>query len=182
MSSLTRYFEWFLWHSRLLILVAVLASLVVAAGMFFVSTVDAWHLIASLGPYADPGLAPAARASLRAAILTDLVEVVDGYLLAAVLIIFALGLYELFVDKIDLAEGSDIGKRLLLVRSLDDLKDRLAQVILLILVVKFFQAALQLKYLNSGDLVLLAFSVLVVSAALYLSGRIKVGKPPDNKA
>lgn len=176
MSNPSELFERGLWHSRLFILIAVVASLVVAAGMFFVSTVDVFFLLGSLGPYADATLSATARSSLRAAILTDLVEVVDGYLLAAVMLIFALGLYELFVGKIALAEGSEIGKRLLLVRSLDDLKDRLAQVVLLILVVKFFQAALQLKYPNTADLLILAFSVLVISGALYLSGRIKAGK------
>ena len=71
-------------------------------------------------------------------IVAHVVEVVDGYLLAAIMLIFALGLYELFVSRIEIAEGSEFAERLLLIRSLDDLKDRLAKVVLLILVVKFF--------------------------------------------
>jgi hypothetical protein len=47
------------------------------------------------------------------------------------MLIFALGLYELFVSRIEIAEGSEFAERRLLIRSLDDLKDHLAKVVLL---------------------------------------------------
>jgi uncharacterized membrane protein YqhA len=34
-------------------------------------------------------------------------KAVDGYLIAAILIVFPLGLYELFVGKLDVAERSE---------------------------------------------------------------------------
>jgi uncharacterized membrane protein YqhA len=97
------------------------------------------------------------------------VEVVDGYLVATIMFIFSLGLYELFVSRIDAAEGSEFAQRVLLIRSLDDLKDRLAKLVLLILVVKFFEHALILKYTGPLDLLQLAGGVLLVSLALYFS-------------
>jgi uncharacterized membrane protein YqhA len=100
--------------------------------------------------------------------VAHVVEVVDGYLLAAIMLIFALGLYELFVSRIEIAEGSEFAERLLLIRSLDDLKDRLAKVVLLILVVKFFEYAIALRIDRALDLLWLGLSIALVSAALVL--------------
>jgi len=167
--SLERRFESLLWNSRLIVLVAVIASLVVSGAMFYVATIDVIGLVSHLGAYADLHLAVDARAALRASTVTHVVEVVDGYLLAAIMLIFALGLYELFVSRIEVAEGSEFAARLLLIRSMDDLKDRLAKVVLLILVVKFFEYALQIQIRSPLDLLYLALGTLLVSGALWLS-------------
>lgn len=167
-------FEKLLWHSRLVVLVAVVASLIVSFCMFFVSTVDVIGLVEHMLHYAQTSPSSPERAELRSLIVAHVVEAVDGYLLATIMLIFALGLYELFVSRIDIAEGSEFAARLLLIRSLDDLKDRLAKVVLLILVVKFFEYALQLSFKTPLDLLLLAIGVLLVSTAVWLS---HAGKP-----
>lgn len=164
-------FEKGLWYSRLVVLVAVLASLAVSFCMFFVSTVDVFGLLGHMLHYAET--TGEQRIEARATIVTHVVEVVDGYLLATIMLIFALGLYELFVSRLDIAEGSEVAERLLLIRSLDDLKDRLAKVVLLILVVKFFEYALQLQIKTSLELLWLALGVMLVAAALWLTH----GKP-----
>jgi uncharacterized membrane protein YqhA len=160
-------FERLLWGSRLIVLLAVVASLVVAVGMFWVSTVDVVALVQHMVHYA--AVHGAERAALRSTIVAHVVEAVDGYLLASIMLIFSLGLYELFVSRIDMAEGSEFAERVLLIRSLDDLKDRLAKVVLLILVVKFFEYALQLSFKTPLDLLYMALGVLLVSGALWLS-------------
>lgn len=166
-----RYFESLLWNSRLVVLVAVVASLVVSLAMFYVATVDVVALMGHLAHYHDLSLGPDARADLRGLVVAHVVEVVDGYLLAAIMLIFSLGLYELFVSRIEAAEGSEFASRLLLIRSLDDLKDRLAKVVLLILVVKFFEFALQLSFDRPLDLLYLALGIGLVAAAVALSSR-----------
>ena len=158
-------FEKALWNSRLVVLVAVVASLFVAFAMFYVATVDVVGLAERAitywpGPEADKH---------RAELIRAVVEVVDGYLLATIMLIFALGLYELFVSRIDVAEGSEFASRLLLIRSLDDLKDRLAKVVLLILVVKFFAYALETEFKTPLDLLYLAAGTLLVAGAIKLS-------------
>jgi len=179
--SIERRFEAFLWNSRLVVLVAVVASVIVSCAMFFVATIDVVELVRHLGAYADFHLAPEARMALRAATVTHVVEVVDGYLLAAIMLIFALGLYELFVSRIEAAEGSEFASRLLLIRSMDDLKNRLAKVVLLILVVKFFEYALQISIESAVELLYLALGTLLVSGALWLS-HSKESVPPHRPA
>ena len=164
-----RQFESLLWNSRLVVLIAVLGSLAVALAMFYVATMDVLYLLAHLREYGDLSMDVDARAALRGQTVAHVVEVVDGYLLAAIMLIFSLGLYELFVSRIDIAEGSEFAERVLLIRSLDDLKDRLAKVVLLILVVKFFEYALGIPIITPVDLLYLAFGIVAVSAALALS-------------
>ena len=114
---------------------------------------------------------------MRANAVTAIVEAVDGHLIPAILVIFALGLYELFVSKLDPAEMSEVLPRLLLIRNLDELKDRIAGLVLLVLVIEFFQRALKLEHENPLDLLYFATGVLLVSGALYLGSR----KPAKGK-
>src|SRR3569833_1703687 len=103
--KLEKIFEGLLWDSRFVVLVAVIASLLASFSMFYIATVDAYYMISHLLEYASPALEAEQRNALRSETNTHVVEIVDGYLLATVMLIFGLGLYELFISKIDKAEG-----------------------------------------------------------------------------
>ncbi len=169
MKSIERIFESMLWNSRFVVVLAVVASLITAMAVFFIATVDAWYLVGHVFEYASPNLADTARAEFRAASITHVVEIIDGYLLAAVLLIFALGLYELFISRIDVAEGNDASQNVLLINSLDDLKNRLAKVVLMILIVKFFEHAIGMAFSSALELLYLAGGIALIGLALYLS-------------
>ena len=168
---LERAFEWILWNSRLVVVIAVVASLAVALGALWVSTVDALHLLGQMAQYHEPEATAMGLThdAMRSLIVGHVVSVIDGYLLAVIMLIFALGLYELFVSRIEVAEKSELASRVLLIKSLDDLKDRLAKVVLLIMVVKFFEIAIGVKIERPLDLLYLALGIALVAAALWLS-------------
>jgi uncharacterized membrane protein YqhA len=128
-----------------------------------------WNLVMHVLHYADADLTNEARKALHDSTVTHIVEVVDGYLLATVMLIFSLGLYELFISDIDQAHGSKASSKILVIGSLDDLKSRLAKVILMILIVTLFEEALNIKIENPLDLLYLGASIALVAAALYLS-------------
>ncbi|RMH11223.1 MAG: YqhA family protein [Gammaproteobacteria bacterium] len=163
-----RLFESILWKSRLIVLVAVVASMLVSLAMFFMATVDALSMVSHLGDYlsASPG---EERIHLRSLNVTHIVEIVDGYLLAVVLLIFSLGLYELFVSKIDEAENSETASNVLMIHSLDDLKARLAKVVIMILIVKFFEHTASMKFGSMLDLLMLAGGIALLGVALFLT-------------
>ncbi len=169
MKTVERVFERVLWESRLLVVLAVITSLLVSLGVLFVTTVDVWYLLREAAQFANTNLPDEVRGPLRTNVIGSVVIVLDGYLLAVALLIFALGLYELFINKIEVAEGSMFAERLLLMRSFDDLKDRLAKIVILMLVVKFFEYALQMKYASPLDLLYLAVGILLIGAALWLT-------------
>lgn len=169
MKRYEQIFEGVLWQSRLIVLMAVVVSVAASLSMFFIATVDAVYTIAHLTHYASPALDDAARTSLRGTTVAHVVEVVDGYLLGTILLIFGLGLYELFISKIDMAERSETSSSVLLIRSLDDLKSRLAKVILLILIVKFFEKAIDMDFDTPLNLLYLAIGIVLIGAAIYIT-------------
>ncbi len=169
MKSLETLFENFLWSSRLVVLTAVLSSLLASLAMFYMATVDAFYMVSHLSHYADSAMDATARTALHAETVTHIVEIVDGYLLATVLLIFALGLYELFISEIDAAEGAETSSSVLLIKSLDDLKARLAKVILMILIVKFFEHTVSMHFETPLDLLYMAGGIALIGLALYLS-------------
>ena len=168
-NILERGFESLLWRSRLIVLSAVIASLLASLAMFYMATVDAWFMLSHLGDYASPELQGEARAAFRSQTVTHVVEIIDGYLLATVLLIFSLGLYELFISKIDEAEGEERASKVLVIHSLDDLKARLSKVVLMILIVKFFEHAIGMQFDSMLDLLYLSIGIAFVGLALYLS-------------
>ena len=169
MKALERIFESLLWDSRLIVIVAVITSLITSLAMFYIATADAYFMISHLGDYISSGLSQEARSAMRATTVTHVVEIVDGYLLATILLIFSLGLYELFIGKIEKAEQSETSSSVLLIHSLDDLKNRLAKVILMILIVKFFEHAIAMKFNDALDLLFLAGGIALIGVALYLT-------------
>lgn len=169
MKRYERIFEGLLWDSRFVVIFAVVASLFSALAMFYMATVDAYFMLSHLVDYASPALDMASRYALRSTTITHVVEIVDGYLLATVLLIFSLGLYELFISKIDMAQGSETSSNVLLINSLDDLKNRLAKVILMILIVKFFENAISMNFDSPMSLLMLAGGISLLGLALYLS-------------
>ncbi len=169
MKLIENLFESFLWNTRLMVIAAVLASLAAAIAVLYMASVDAWIMISHLGEYMSPELGTLARAKLRSTTITHVVEIIDGYLLATVLLIFALGLYELFISKIEQATKSEGASKILVIRNLDDLKGRLAKVILMILIVKYFEHALNMTFDDAKDLLYFAGGIALLGLALYLS-------------
>lgn len=169
MKFIESLFEGGLWNSRFVILAAVLGSLLAGFAIFYMATVDVWNLVQHVMHYGDAEMNEASRKVLHDDTVSHIVEVVDGYLLATVMLIFSLGLYELFISDIDQAHGSRASSKILVINSLDDLKGRLAKVILMILIVTLFEEALSLKIENPLDLLYLGASIALVAASLYLS-------------
>jgi uncharacterized membrane protein YqhA len=171
----TYWFQWLLWNSRYVIIVAVVASMVVALAVFVLAAADVFTLFGYLHEYLTDFDGTHAEHA-RAHVLTSIVGFLDAVLFAAILFIFALGLYELFIGRIEPAEGSKFAERLLLIRSIDDLKDRLAKVIFLILIVKYFELAITWKVTTSLDLLYFALGIALISVGLFLT------KPKDPKS
>ena len=169
MRFLEALFEAALWRSRYMVVIAVIASMAAGMAVLYMATVDVVYLVAHVLHYADMSLATDARKAIHDETITHVVEVVDGYLLATFMLIFSLGLYELFVSDIDEAHGSRASSKILVINNLDDLKQRLAKVILMILIVTLFEKALQIKMDSPLDLLYLGGGIALIGVALYFT-------------
>jgi uncharacterized membrane protein YqhA len=139
MSYLVKVFEWVLWESRLIVLIAVIASIASAVVLIAFGTMDIYVVIKlvgkALGNHDE-------FAAIQYKVLSTIVSAMDLYLIATVLLIFGLGLYELFINKIDRIEFDESSSGILKIHSLDELKAKLLGVIHVVLVVYFFKYAL----------------------------------------
>ena len=181
MKLIETLFEGSLWSSRFIVLSAVLGSLFAGFVIFYMATVDVVYLAQHMLHYADSDMTEEARKLLHDRTVSHIVEVVDGYLLATVLLIFSFGLYELFISEIDQAKGSEGSSRVLVINSLDDLKARLAKVIMMIMIVTLFEESLNMKMGSPIDLVYMGGAIICVALALYLTHGGERGAKNDHE-
>ena len=171
MKCVEERWERALWASRMIVLVAVVCSLLLALVALVLGAADTLAVVADLIGYLSPTAQPSTRESLRGDLVASIVKAVDAFLIGAVLVVVALGLYELFINRIESTEGSESAARVLLIRNLDDLKDRMSRLVLLILIVEFFGMALRLSVQGALDLLLLALGIFLVAASVFLTTR-----------
>ncbi len=159
---LERLFEGFLWKSRLMVLFAVVMGLVSSLLLFFLGTFDIFKVILKVASI------NISKEIYKEAVAT-IVGAIDIYLIATVLIIFSLGIYELFISRIDQAMEDEKSSKILAITNLEDLKEKLAKVVLMVLVVTFFKYAIHVPYKTSLELLYLAAGTLMLALALYYS-------------
>jgi uncharacterized membrane protein YqhA len=162
-SLLERAFEGTLWNGRLFILLAVIFSMIGAIILFVVASTDIYHVaVDTVGVY----FGGAHPEDFHEMVVGGIIGAVDLYLMAVVMLIFSFGLYELFISEIDQAKNSGASK-ILEIHSLDELKDKLAKVIVMVLVVSFFQRVLHTEYHGAQELLYFAGSILALALALH---------------
>ena len=164
---IVKVFESCLFHSRFITLFAVLGALFSSVIMFILGTMKIANTAAIFWGQIT-GVQDASYG--QGALVALFVSSVDIYLFATVLLIFSTGLYELFISKIRPAsQHSESRPHWLEVSSLDDLKSSLGKVILMILIVWFFEKSLIIEYHTALDLLYLGVGILLVSGALYMT-------------
>jgi uncharacterized membrane protein YqhA len=161
--ALETIFETFLFNSRLIVILAVVGSLVSAVLMFVHGVIVIYKT--ALEFFHHPMGSHEGGEEMSIALISS----VDTFLFATVLLIFAMGIYELFISKIDPASRhEDSRPNWLEIHSLDDLKGAVGKVILMILIVRLFETAVKMKYDQPLHLLWLGLAILFVAAALYL--------------
>lgn len=158
-----RFFENALWSSRLFSMFAVIFSLFGAIILFLIASLDVWNVMVLIF---DMTFHHAHPEHLHEDVVAAIIGAIDLYLIAIVLLIFSFGVYELFISKIDAAEIEG-GSKVLQIHSLDQLKDKIAKVIVMVLVVNFFQRVLHTDYNGALEMLYFSASILLLAVALY---------------
>ena len=161
---LEKIFESGLWSSRLITILAVIFSILAAFALFALASADLYHVLVATYQYFFMGVHPE---NFHADVVAEIIGAIDLYLIAVVLLIFGFGIYELFISDIDVAKGTG-GEKILYVSSLDELKDKIAKVIVMVLVVSFFQRVLHTEYKGAQEMFYFAISITALSLGLFL--------------
>ena len=144
--------------SRFLIIIAVIAIFLIGTALLIYGAAETYTLIA--------GLFAGAGGKGSKALLLGAIEMVDLFLLATVLYVIAVGLYELFIDdQLPLPEWLEI-------HTLDDLKEKLIGVVVVVMAVLFLGQLIswdgQRELLGYGAAV-----ALVIAALTYFTSQKK---------
>jgi|AAUQ01.1.fsa_nt_gi uncharacterized membrane protein YqhA len=163
-SIIETIFESILWNSRFFVVLAVIFSMIGGIGLLIVASLDIIHVVQLIysNYFGSAGHIP----NFHEKIVAELIGAVDLYLIAIVLFIFGFGLYELFISQIDIAQMS-AASRILEIKSLDELKDKLAKVIIMVLIVGFFKRAMNTTYNGPLEMLYLAGAILGLALAFY---------------
>ena len=156
-------FEDILYYSRYFAFIAVVGAILSS----FILFIQGFGLIIKglIGFFNDPY-------ERYEALFEQLVSSVDVFLFALVLIIFGVGVYELFIANVDPEDKpADTRPTWLKISSVDDLKSSLGKVILMVLIVSFFKHVLEIDAERWDPIALLylAIGILLISGALYLT-------------
>lgn len=170
MNMIEKFFEHGLWSSRFIILLAVVFGLIGAILLFAVASFDiyntALYVINTYSTHAHPE-------HFHDDVVGGIIGAVDLYLIGVIMLIFSFGIYELFISDIDPAKDTEGNEnQLLAVHSLDQLKDKISKVIVMVLVVGFFQKVGHTVFSGALELLYLALSITAVSVGLYFLSKV----------
>lgn len=163
-----KLFETLIWNSRFIVVLAVVFGLIGAIILFIVASMDIWNVAVNTYEALVTHIHPE---HFHEDIVADIIGAVDLYLIAVVMFIFSFGLYELFISDIDQANGKN-GSKLLAIESLDQLKDKIAKVIVMVLVVSFFQRVLHTSFSAPLEMLYFALSITALAVGLYFLSKV----------
>ncbi len=165
---LEKIFETGLWSSRFITIFAVIFGILGAIVLFIVASADIYQVVKAAYGYYFSGIK---TEDFHVLIVSDIIGAIDLYLIGVVLLIFGFGIYELFISAIDMADEKN---QILNISSLDQLKDKIAKVIIMVLIVNFFQRVLHTDYNGAKEMLYFSVSIMGLAIGLYFLG--KVGK------
>ncbi len=146
--------ESFLRNSRFLILLPII-SLVILFGAIVVLTVFKSFLI----------LQKIDVNNISFAFLGELISILDVILLGIIILIFSWWIYELFIDEIHIKKSQGSKAKLLIIHDIDELKEKVTKVIIIMLIVSIFKQILSFEANNTLDVLYLAISTLTLAIA-----------------
>ena len=160
-AKLEQITEYLLWNVRFITLVPVFFGICSVFTLIFLGSLE---IVQGMQAYF---YLKEDEAKYSAEMLSSIISGIDHYLIGIVLLLFSFGIYELFISKIDIGRANQ-DLRILEIRTLEQLKDKILKVIVMVLVVSFFKTVLELKPTTTVDILYLATSILLIAASSFL--------------
>ncbi len=73
------------------------------------------------------------------------------------------------ISKIDVAEKDETSSKVLIIHDLDALKEKIAKVVIMVLIVTFFKYAINFHYGEMINLLYLSIGILLIAVSIYLT-------------
>ncbi len=156
---LEKTFESALWKMRLGTILIVLFSAFGSIGLFFLGSVEIFHAIELI-------ITSSSHVKATEDVLIRIIGAIDLYLIGVILLLFSFGIYELFISKLDQARKED-GENILHIESLDELKNKILKVIIMVMVVSLAKAVLGMEFKTPLEILFFGVAILCVSGAVF---------------
>ena len=155
-----------LWSTRFVVLISVVLSIISSIILFLLG---GWDIIQAI-IYKNPLLNNDIETNNE--LLFNIISSIDLFLIGIVLLIFGFGVYELFISEINFAKDK-FADSTLKINSLDQLKNKIIKVIIIVLIVKFFEKVLKLShnFTTPKDLIFFSLSILAICIGYFLINR-----------
>ena len=159
-------FENVLWSTRFIVIIAVILSIISSISLFLIGGWDIIQATIFNNPIFNQDI------NNSNDLLFKIISSIDLFLIGIVLLIFGFGVYELFISEIDFAKDK-FADSTLKINNLDQLKNKIIKVIIIVLIVKFFEKVLKLShnFTTPNDLLLFSISILSICIGYYLINR-----------
>ena len=159
-------FEKLLWSVRYITILAVILSIIAAFTLIILGSWDIIEAVIFYNPLFDESI------SNNNDLLFKIISAIDLFLIGIVLLIFGFGIYELFVSEIDFANAK-FTESTLKIRDLDQLKNKIIKVVIIVLIVKFFEKVLKFSenFTTPTDILHFGISILSICVGYYLINR-----------
>tara|TARA_B100001027_G_scaffold55596_1_gene37399 strand:+ start:49 stop:543 length:495 start_codon:yes stop_codon:yes gene_type:complete len=159
-------FEKLLWSVRYITILAVILSIIAAFTLIILGSWDIIQAVIFYNPLFDESI------SNNNDLLFKIISAIDLFLIGIVLLIFGFGIYELFVSEIDFANAK-FTESTLKIRDLDQLKNKIIKVVIIVLIVKFFEKVLKFSenFTTPMDILYFGVSILSICIGYYLINR-----------
>ncbi len=156
-------FEKLLWSVRYITILAVILSIIAAFTLIILGSWDIIEAVIFYNPLFDESI------SNNNDLLFKIISAIDLFLIGIVLLIFGFGIYELFVSEIDFANAK-FTESTLKIRDLDQLKNKIIKVVIIVLIVKFFEKVLKFSenFTTPMDILYFGLSILSICIGYYL--------------
>lgn len=176
--KLEQIVETALWHYRLIIVLGIFSLLISSAVVFLLGLVETFFMIRDFFSLLFEHHGHISEIAYNGLII-QVITIVDDFLLGIVLLIFGLGTYDLFISRLDPAEEQDdIRPDWLVFESLDELKNVLAKVIMMIMTITFLKYVFKAEFSSSLDILYMGGGLALVGLAIKLSHGIDGPKSP----
>ena len=157
-----KVFEKILWSTRYIVIFAVIFSVIGSISLFVLGSFEIFETLYKQLPKLMSG-----EIKDHSEMLYKLITAVDLYLIGVVLLIFGFGIYELFISKIDIAR-EDEAVTILEIENLEELKNKIIKVIIMVLIVSFFERILKNQnFTEPQDMLYFAISIFALSLGVY---------------
>ena len=156
-------FEKILWSVRYITILSVILSILAAFTLIILGSWDIVEAVIFYNPLFDESI------SNNNDLLFKIISAIDLFLIGIVLLIFGFGIYELFVSEIDFANAK-FTESTLKIRDLDQLKNKIIKVVIIVLIVKFFEKVLKFSenFTTPMDILYFGLSILSICIGYYL--------------